>query len=173
MYCYTKAEWNAALDQIEDGACIRNVWSQDVPHFIGVKNGCRDGFTCTPGWYETSGSDWKNATIINKKEDGVLNYDNLSRVTESLSNQSPNYWHLPETGFSTSIKLKKSLMSKITTMFKKLLDSDTQSLVEAGLIMENLELSDEGENQLQAILFEQNKAALVAIAKEKLATAKK
>ncbi len=73
----------------------------------------------------------------------------------------------------TKNKPKKSLMSKLTTMFKKLLDLDTQILIEGGILLENLELTDDGEDELMALLFEQNKTALISLAKERIAAAKK
>ncbi len=70
------------------------------------------------------------------------------------------------------IKTKKSIMSKVTTMFKKLLDPDTQALVEAGYLDQNLEITNDGEFQLKVLAFELNRAALVTLAKEKIAEAK-
>lgn len=64
---------------------------------------------------------------------------------------------------------KKSLMTKVNVMMKKLLDKDTQTLVKAGYIDGDLELTDEGEEALDAILFQQHKAELVTLAKEQLA----
>ncbi len=76
------------------------------------------------------------------------------------------YWEL-----AASVK-KISLMSKDTTLFKKIFDADTQSLVEAGFL-DASGITVEGRSELEAIVFDQNKAALVAVAKEKLAAAKK
>lgn len=56
----------------------------------------------------------------------------------------------------------------LSTMMKKLLDADTQTLVKAGFLRSDLSLSDDGWSQLKAILFDANKAALVALAKEQL-----
>ena len=57
---------------------------------------------------------------------------------------------------------------KLTTMFKLLVDADTATLKKAGFINGDLELTGEGSNELMAIVFNANKAALVASAKAKL-----
>lgn len=67
---------------------------------------------------------------------------------------------------SKGVKKEESLMSKLTTMFKMLVDSDTQTLKKAGFINGDLELTAEGENALLAIEFAANKTALVRAAQE-------
>ena len=64
---------------------------------------------------------------------------------------------------------KQSTMTKITNMFKTLLDSDTQTLVKAGYLDSELNLTSCGEDVLQNVLFVANKAALVAAATEEIA----
>jgi len=64
---------------------------------------------------------------------------------------------------------KKPFMEKITSMFKLLVDSDTQDLKKAGYINGDLELTSEGQKELIAITFAANKAALVAAAQAKIA----
>lgn len=59
-------------------------------------------------------------------------------------------------------KINKNSMSKIGSMMKRLLDADTQTLVKAGFINGDLELTSDGVNALNAIQFTANKAALVA-----------
>jgi hypothetical protein len=63
----------------------------------------------------------------------------------------------------------KTIMQKVSTMFKLLVNDDTKALKEAGYINGDLELTDEGNNELRAILFAANKAELVKVAKDKLA----
>ena len=65
-------------------------------------------------------------------------------------------------------KSKKTIMTKLNTMMKQLLDADTQTLVKAGYINGDLELTSEGRDALNGIVFQQNKAALVALAQEAL-----
>lgn len=70
------------------------------------------------------------------------------------------------------IKPKKSLMNKLSIIAKKLLDADTATLVKAGYLDSELDLTEEGGEALDAILFAANKAALVEAANEKLAEEK-
>lgn len=63
-------------------------------------------------------------------------------------------------------KPKKPIMKTVTTMMKKLLDTDTQELVKAGLINGDLELTERGSDELEVIMFTKFKTELVAVAKE-------
>lgn len=72
-----------------------------------------------------------------------------------------------------STKGGKTIMTKLNSMMKRLLDKDTQALVKAGLVNGDLEMTDEGQRALTAILFTQNKDALVAEAKEIIEEAEK
>ena len=68
---------------------------------------------------------------------------------------------------------KKTIMNKISTFVKRLIDPDTQALIEAGFISQDtMTVSYEGQNQLNEILFFANKAELVKLAKAKLAEEK-
>lgn len=51
-------------------------------------------------------------------------------------------------------------------MMKRLLDADTQTLVKAGLINGDLEMTSLGQQTLMAVLFDANKAALVKEAEQ-------
>ena len=62
----------------------------------------------------------------------------------------------------------KTIMSKLNTMMKKLLDKDTKTLIEAGYINGDLELTEAGKKELMVILFLANKKELVDSAKELL-----
>lgn len=92
---------------------------------------------------------------------------------------SDNYMHI-DYGYSRSLvdpylikKPKKTIMTKLNTMMKKLLDTDTQTLVKAGFINGDLELTSEGRNELWTLIFDQHKAALVEAAKAKIAEEEK
>lgn len=63
----------------------------------------------------------------------------------------------------------KSSIMKVTNLVKRLLDADTQTLVEAGYINGDLQLTEEGQSELLSLFFVDKKDALVALAKEKLA----
>lgn len=70
-------------------------------------------------------------------------------------------------------KNKKTIMKKINTFVKKLIDSDTQKLIEARFISEDLSLTSCGIAALQEILFFENKAKMVEKAKEIIAEEEK
>ena len=58
-------------------------------------------------------------------------------------------------------------------MMKKLLDKDTQTLVKAGFINGDLDLTGAGQHALNTVLFIEKKAELVKLAEEVLAEAEK
>jgi hypothetical protein len=68
---------------------------------------------------------------------------------------------------------KKTIMKTVSTMMKRLLDSDTQKLVKAGFLNGDLNVTDEGRKELINFLFLQHKADLVKVADEKIAEAEK
>lgn len=83
-----------------------------------------------------------------------------------------------EVGYSTSwrdegdmqiIKNKTITMKKLNNMMKKLLDADTQTLVKAGYINGDLELTCEGKDALFTLVFDGLKSDLVKLATEKIA----
>lgn len=65
-----------------------------------------------------------------------------------------------------------TIMSKLNSMMKRLLDADTKKLIKAGLIDGDLLLTNEGKLTMWSILVEANKAALLAAADELIAEAK-
>lgn len=67
---------------------------------------------------------------------------------------------------------EQNKLMKITSMVKRLLDKDTKTLVKAGFINGNLELTEEGRNSLMAIMFDKFKPELVKEAEEKIAEEK-
>lgn len=72
-----------------------------------------------------------------------------------------NYSDLNQTNMTTNKNLKD------------LVPKDTLELVEAGLLNENLTLTNEGQIELAALVFAQHKATLIKIAQEKIKAAKK
>lgn len=64
---------------------------------------------------------------------------------------------------------KKTIMQKVSLMMKKLLSKDIQTLVKAGYINGDLDLTERGKDVLLAQLFESNRAELVKSAEEELA----
>ncbi len=68
---------------------------------------------------------------------------------------------------------KPGIMKKLSILLKKLVDSDTQTLIKAGYIDDKLELTEAGEQALLTILFLANKAELVTMAQADLDEAAK
>lgn len=58
------------------------------------------------------------------------------------------------------------MSTKLKTLFKKLVDTKTQRLVKAGLLDENLQITEKGEEVLCDILFLENMDKLVEKADE-------
>ena len=67
-----------------------------------------------------------------------------------------------------TISQPNKTMNKLKPMTKRLLDKDTQTLCKAGYINGDLELTENGRNALNTILFTANKAELVKMAQEEL-----
>lgn len=67
-----------------------------------------------------------------------------------------------------SPKRKGSFMTQLSTIAKRLVDSDTKTLIKAGYIDSCLDLTSRGSDALKAILFEANKKELVAAAKAQI-----
>ncbi len=63
--------------------------------------------------------------------------------------------------------------TQISPELEKLIDEDTRILLDAGFLDGGLNVTYMGEYALKVIAFEQNKTQLVAMAKDKLAKAKK
>jgi hypothetical protein len=103
---------------------------------------------------------------VRTSEFGVCRPEFYIRYDDGCTGQGPESYYKPETDN------KSSVMKKVSSMFKALVDADTRTLKEAGFINGDLELTDDGKAELVAILFAANKDALVKIAKEYLEEAK-
>ncbi len=102
-------------------------------------------------------------------EQEVVSYsvdpDGTNRV--HVKRTGDGYLNNCQCGFWADAKLtkkEKGFMKKLNTMMRKLLDVDTQTLVKAGYLNGDLELTEEGKEALFGILFVANKAELVASA---------
>jgi len=71
--------------------------------------------------------------------------------------------------FNTYSLKRKGKFMKLNAMMKRLLDEDTKALVKAGYLDSNLELTDSGREAMTALVFEQQKAAMVKQAQEVIA----
>lgn len=99
--------------------------------------------------------------VVFEKLDGTLAIGD-NRESDNIETCSCySDWRLIKTN-------KKSFMKTITTIAKKLLDSDTQALIKAGYIDSCLELTTPGKEEIQAIQFETYKAELVVRANAKI-----
>jgi hypothetical protein len=113
-----------------------------------------------------SGGDFAKGLKIGQQFE-VLSVDMDGDVRVEFS-QSRSYLLTKNQIKLVSASNKTSFMKTLGTMFKKLVDADTQALVKAGYINGDLELTDEGKNELMALVFDANKAALVVAAQAKL-----
>ncbi len=83
---------------------------------------------------------------------------------------TPTSW---TTLFITSNSPKKpKLMTRLNNMMKRLLDKDTQTLVKAGYVNGDLQITGNGHEALTTLMFEANKAELVKLAEEEIAERK-
>ena len=95
-------------------------------------------------------------------------------VKEKLLEKSGNQYHLVNiTGSGETISQPKTKMQKLTSMLKRILDPEAQTLYKAGYIDGNMALTQKGQEALSAILFTANKAELVKQAEEELEEEKK
>lgn len=101
----------------------------------------------------------------------------ITKFNKNLEGKHGEYHITFENGVSTTgwkdtgdleLLNKRTIMKTLNIMMKKLLDGDTQTLVKAGYVNGDLELTSEGRDALNSIAFDAHKAALVALAQEKL-----
>lgn len=71
------------------------------------------------------------------------------------------------------LETKKTTMQKVSIMMKKLLNADIQTLVKAGYLNGDLDLTLKGQTALMVQLFESNRAELVKAAEEEIAEEEK
>lgn len=90
------------------------------------------------------------------------NGENLKGVNCSC----PEKWELVNNN-------NKTIMSKLKTLFKRLVDHDVQVLSEVGFLNGDLALTQEGKDEIMNLLFLEKKAELVKVAQEMLDEAKK
>ena len=70
---------------------------------------------------------------------------------------------------SDEINKQRTSKMRLNSMMKRLMDPDVKKLMKAGLINGDLLLTEEGKDELTAIMFDEKKAELVKIAEEKIA----
>lgn len=151
--CKTKSEYMRMLDIFHDGTqnTSRNNW---------------DGYWSTE----------RNISInvINKKINGY----SISEFYKENYKQGDHYYDDYILIDSAEIKNKdnkvnkKTIMKSLTPMLKTMLDKKGRTLYKAGFLNGELELTEEGKNALNTIVFEANKDELVKLAEEKLSEEK-
>jgi hypothetical protein len=85
-----------------------------------------------------------------------------------VKNSEDHGFYFSEIELVSTSNNKTTMPKKLGAIAKRLLDGDTKTLVKAGYINGDLELTDEGTAALNAVIFEQNKAALVEAAKAEI-----
>lgn len=113
--------------------------------------------------YECSG------TIVNISERSYKTVIQVEWDNETHNDYDSKYLIKIDDAPAPKPSLIKTIMKKLNNMEKLLLDADTQKLKKAGLINGDLEITAEGRQELQFILFKANKADLVKRAEEIIA----
>lgn len=114
----------------------------------------------------------KETYVTLDKDDGSINpwfVDRMTGVGHYVG------WHKLELcePITLARSHKKSIMGKLSTLAAKLLDADTKTLVEAGILNSELALTDEGRDFVLTQVLNTNKKAYAAEAKSLLEEAKK
>ena len=125
--------------------------------FKEVKMELRIGDICT---FRDNGELYDGWKLVNINSD--RNYFTFSHEDEG------HIMQLPEDNDDSIIINKPISMNKVSKMMKRLLDKSTQTLVKAGYLNGDLDLTEEGVKTLNALIFEDYKQKLVAMAIEDL-----
>ncbi len=80
----------------------------------------------------------------------------------------PNFTWFDEYSDTNYLLPKIKVMQKLSPMQKELLDEDTKTLIKAGYLDNDMDLTEEGGEVLNAIYFKEKKKELVAAAQAKL-----
>ncbi len=134
-------------------------------------------------WYEIH----YNIKLVSRPEEELsrdLYTKELLKMMEASTYPSPktqqwitcNWSHLDGglTGFASGTNItaekpqRKGLMTQLSNIAKRLVDSDTKTLIKAGYVDSCLDLTGRGKDALVAILFEANKKELVTAAKAQI-----
>jgi len=94
----------------------------------------------------------------------------ISPFTRGYKYSCVIFWSSPG---EIEILKSETTMQKLTSTLKRVLSPELQKLYKAGLIDGNLELTDEGQNEIWALLLKQFEAELTKVAEEKLSEEKK
>lgn len=115
-------------------------------------------------------STYGKGTIVRMINDGSDGYKQCFNI--ELDNNRGTVEHWTDTNDTQLIRRKGTTMQKLNSMLKLLLGADEQTLYKAGFLNGDLKITTEGQEALSSIVLAANKAALVALATEKLAEEK-
>lgn len=105
-------------------------------------------------------------------EEPVVDRDSILEAYESLKRRVIVDFNENALGIWTKTLVpyrpNHSLITRMKAIAKRLLDADTKALIEAGYIDDSLNLTQDGREALDAILFGANKPALVEQAKKEI-----
>lgn len=137
-------------------------------------NGCyRCGYPSGPGCPSCRGRSPYGPSDESYHREQISMLREIMYRLDKMEADRRSFTQMPPYYYESDSKLKKKKDMKIGVMMKKFLDSDIQTLVKAGYINGDLELTTEGTTALDSVVFDANKAALVTLAQEKLDEEKK
>jgi hypothetical protein len=138
---------------------------------------CCDGDYLQYGSEEGAKRHYSQYSIITAEEflggeymfyNAIGNFRYKGYSVERLQNGNIMIYPQNITGSGETISQPKTNMNKLTSMLKRVLDPEAQTLYKAGYIDGNMALTAKGQEALNAILFTANKAELVKQAEEEL-----
>lgn len=108
--------------------------------------------------------------IVQVNLDGVYFAHNadpeIGMLQKSPRGQYKYTTDIGESHFDKLTLINSDSMNQVSLIAKQLLSKDDQLLLKMGYITESLQVTEKASQALKAILFQQNKAALLALAKE-------
>ena len=104
---------------------------------------------------DNTGNKWSCKIRGNGEVAGAYNFDDGIHNLQLISSTEPQQ----EGG-------KGTIIMRLNTMMKKILDKDTKTLIKAGYLNGDLQLTETGRESLEALLVEEKKEALVKLAEE-------
>jgi len=180
-------KFKEAKQYLQDGMKVRKTDNKCCPSFVGIMEIGILGVCCM----RSPAQEFQLHCFNNGGELEILNNPDGSpwikpyqTATEVMMQQMidarqftlhPQMYFAPkdylanwDLAYKQPIKIKKPIMSRLNNMMKRLLDNDTQTLVKAGYINGDLELTAKGREALDSVLFAANKAELVTLAQAEL-----
>lgn len=110
---------------------------------------------------EAKGSDWVHSHYPNSSGYVVELGSDWVKVAKSR-NGDGNYFAYSD------LEKTNTMLEGVSSLFRRMVDKDIKTLVEAGYLTTSLELTNKGKDAMFSILFDGAKAELVKLAKEEL-----